>query len=40
VTVPAAGATAPVVTMRDLPTNQDACKGATFTLVYSGRGSG
>jgi hypothetical protein len=26
----------PVLTMTDLPTNQDACKGATFTLVYSG----
>jgi len=26
----------PVLTMPDLPTNQDACEGATFTLLYSG----
>ncbi len=26
----------PALTMPDLPTNQDACEGATFTLVYSG----
>jgi hypothetical protein len=39
VTLPAQGATAPVVTMRDLPTNQDACKNATFTLSYSGTGT-
>jgi Ca2+-binding RTX toxin-like protein len=26
----------PVLTMPDLPTNQDACEGATFTLAYSG----
>jgi hypothetical protein len=39
VTLPAAGATAPVVTMRNLATSQDACKGATFTLLYSGTGS-
>ena len=26
----------PVLTMPDLPTNQDACKGAVFTLLYSG----
>ncbi len=26
----------PVLTMPDLPTNQDACEGATFTLQYSG----
>lgn len=40
VTLPDQGATAPVVTMRNLPTNQDACKGAVFTLAYSGTGSG
>ena len=39
VTLPAQGATAPVVTMLDLPTNQDACKNATFTLSYSGTGT-
>ena len=26
----------PVLTMPDLPTNQDACEGATFTLLYLG----
>lgn len=26
----------PVLTMPDLPTNQDACEGATFTVLYSG----
>jgi hypothetical protein len=36
VTLPAQGATAPVVEMLDLPTNQDACKGAVFSLSYSG----
>jgi hypothetical protein len=39
VTLPAQGATAPVVTMRDLPTNQDACKNATFALSFSGTGT-
>ncbi len=36
VTLPAAGVSAPQVTMKNLPTNQDACKGATFTFTYSG----
>ncbi len=44
VTVPAAGQLtlpsgtvhAPQLLMRDLPTNQDACKNATFTFNYSG----
>jgi hypothetical protein len=36
VTLPAQGATAPVVEMLDLSTNQDACKGAVFSLSYSG----
>ncbi len=27
----------PVLTMPDLPTNQDACEGATFELTYLGR---
>jgi hypothetical protein len=30
----------PKVTMRDTPTNQDGCKGATLTLAYSGSGQG
>jgi hypothetical protein len=38
VTLPAQGATAPIVTMLDLPTNQDACKGAVFTADFSGTG--
>jgi hypothetical protein len=36
VTLPAGGVSAPQVLMRDLPTNQDACKGATFSFAYSG----
>jgi hypothetical protein len=36
VTLPAGSATAPQVTMRNLATNQDACKGATFSFAYSG----
>ncbi len=36
ITVPSGSVTAPQVLMRDLPTNQDACKGATFTFSYSG----
>jgi hypothetical protein len=39
VTLPAQGATAPTVTMLDLPTNQDACKNATFALSYGGTGT-
>jgi hypothetical protein len=39
VTLPAQGATAPRVEMLDLATNQDACKGAVFTLSYGGSGS-
>jgi hypothetical protein len=38
VTLPAQGATTPTVTMLDLPTNQDACKGAIFSADYSGAG--
>ena len=38
VTLPAQGATTPTVAMLDLPTNQDACKGATFSVDYSGAG--
>jgi hypothetical protein len=36
VTLPSGGVTAPQVTMKNLPTNQDACKGATFTFTYGG----
>lgn len=36
VTLPAGGVSAPQVTMRNLATNQDACKGATFSFAYSG----
>ena len=39
VTLPAQGATAPVVSMLDLPTNQDACKNASFALSYRGTGT-
>jgi len=40
VVLPAQGATAPRVTMRDLPSNQDACKGASFAVSYAAAGSG
>jgi hypothetical protein len=40
VALPAQGATAPVLTMLDLPSNQDACKGAIFTLSYAAMGTG
>lgn len=36
VTLPSGGVTAPQVLMKNLPTNQDACKGATFTFTYGG----
>ena len=38
--LPAQGATAPAVTMLDLPSSQDACKGAVFTLLYAATGTG
>lgn len=38
VTLPAQGATAPQLSMLDLPTNQDACKGAVFSLSFAGTG--
>jgi hypothetical protein len=40
VVLPAQGATAPVVTMLDSASNQDACKGAVFTLDYAATGTG
>jgi hypothetical protein len=36
VTLPSGGVSAPQVLMRNLATNQDACKGATFSFSYSG----
>jgi len=36
VTLPAGTVSAPRVTMLNLATNQDACKGATFTFAYGG----
>lgn len=36
VALPAGAVNAPDVLMRDLPVNQDACKGATFKFTYSG----
>ncbi len=36
VSVPSGGVSAPVLEMLNLPTNQDACKGATFTFSYAG----
>lgn len=36
VTLPSGAVSAPQVLMRNLPTNQDACKGATFSFSYSG----
>lgn len=36
VTLPSGSVSAPRVTMRNLSTNQDACKGAVFTFAYGG----
>jgi hypothetical protein len=36
VSLPSGAVSAPQVLMRDLPTNQDACKSAAFTFNYSG----
>jgi hypothetical protein len=38
VTLPSGTVTAPQVLMKNLPTNQDACKGASFTFTYNGNG--
>ena len=40
VVLPAQGATAPILTMLDLASSQDTCKGATFTLDYTATGTG
>jgi hypothetical protein len=37
-TLPSGTVTAPQVLMKNLPTNQDACKGASFTFTYKGNG--
>jgi hypothetical protein len=36
VTLPAQGRNAPRIRIRNLPSNQDACKGSSFTLAYAG----
>jgi hypothetical protein len=36
VALPSGAVSAPQVLMKDLPVNQDACKGASFTFTYSG----
>jgi len=36
VTLPSGAVSAPQVLMKDLAINQDACKGASFTFIYSG----
>jgi hypothetical protein len=36
VALPSSTVSAPQVLMKDLPVNQDACKGASFTFTYSG----
>jgi hypothetical protein len=38
VTLPTGTVSAPQVLMKNLPTNQDACQGASFTFTYGGNG--
>lgn len=38
VTLPTVSVSAPQVLMKNLPTNQDACQGASFTFTYGGNG--
>jgi hypothetical protein len=40
VSLPAPGASAPSIALRDLPINQDACQGVQFPLVFSGKAHG
>lgn len=40
VALPAAGASAPSIALRDLPVNQDACQLARFPLAFSGEAHG
>jgi hypothetical protein len=40
VALPATGASAPAIALRDLPVNQDACQGVEFPLAFSGEAHG
>lgn len=40
VSLPAPGASAPAIQLRDLPVNQDACQRARFPLAFSGKARG
>jgi hypothetical protein len=40
VSLPSAGATAPAIALRELPLDQNACQGATVSLVFSGEARG
>lgn len=40
VDLPAAGVSAPAIQLRDLPVSQDACRGKTFPLSFSGSARG
>jgi hypothetical protein len=40
VSLPAPGASAPAIQLRDLPVNQDACQRAQFPLAFSGQARG
>ncbi len=40
VSLPAAGASAPAIALRDLPFNQDGCQGVQFPLTFSGEAHG
>jgi hypothetical protein len=40
VSLPAPGASAPAIQLRDLPVNQDACRRAQFPLSFSGKARG
>lgn len=40
VSLPAPGASAPAIQLRDLPFNQDACQRAQFPLAFSGKARG
>lgn len=40
VSLPTAAVAAPTIALRELPTNQDACKNANFNLAFSGSAGG
>jgi hypothetical protein len=40
VSIPRPGASAPTIRLLDLPTSQDGCQGATFSLAFSGTAYG